>query len=305
MRLPDETVVDSFLPTFRCMLARELASRGLRESRIAAMMGLSQAAISKYRRGTTRTEKAFMEDDATLKIVKKVADGLHHGKMSELQVLAIVMQLIRGQETRGLMCRLHEREFPMIAGTGCNICIAPRGGDVLEEENVLSNLRSALRLLESTKGLPSIIPNVGMNIAMAKKNAKDLKDVAAVPGRIYEVRGGVKVPAAPEFEASTHVAGLILVARRSDPKIFAGINIKFSEEIIAACTALGWKPLEVRGEYQGREAEIDGKMSKGKSHAQVVYHRGAFGIEPMVYIVGETAIDVVEKVRTLLSQLAA
>ena len=304
MRLPEETVVDSFLPTFRCMLARELASRGLRESRIAAMMGLSQAAISKYRRGTTKTEKAFMEDDATVKTVKKVADGLHHGMMSELQVLAIVMQLIRSQETRGLMCRLHEREFPMIASTGCNLCIAPRGGDMLEEENVLSNLRSALRLLESTKDLPSIIPNVGMNLAMAKKNAKDLKDVAAVPGRIYEVRGSVKVPAAPEFEASTHVAGLILAARRSNPDILAGINIKFSEEIIAACTALEWKPLEVRGEYQGREAEIDGKMSKGKSHAQVVYHRGAFGIEPMVYIVGETAIDVVEMVRALLSRMA-
>jgi len=305
MRLPEETVVDSFLPTFRCMLARELASRGLRESRIAALMGLSQAAISKYRRGTTKTEKAFMEDDATVKTVEKVADGLHHGNMSELQVLAVVLQLIRNQETRGLMCRLHEREFPMIAGTGCNLCIAPLGGDVLEEENVLSNLRSALRLLESTKGLPSIIPNVGMNLGMAKKNAKDLKDVAAIPGRIYEVRGSVKVPAAPEFEASTHVAALILAARRSNPKILAGINIKFSEEIISACTALGWRPLEVKGEYQGREVEIDRKLSKGKSKAQVVYHRGAFGIEPMVYMVGETAIEVVQKVRALLSQLVA
>jgi len=305
MRLPEETVAESFLPTFRCMLARELASRGLRESRVAKMMGLSQAAISKYRRGSTKTEKAFMEDRATKEAVMKIADGLHSGKMSELQVLAIVLQLVRNMETRGLMCRLHEREFPMIGGMGCNLCLAPRGGDMLEEENVLSDLRMALRLLESTKGFSSIIPNVGSNLAMAKKNAKDLRDVAAVPGRIYEMRGGVKVPAAPEFEASTHVAGLILAARRSNPKILAAINVKFSEEIISACRALGWKPVEVQGEYEGREAEIEAKMSKGKNQPQVVYHKGAFGIEPIVYIVGETAIGVVEKVRKLLSRLTA
>jgi len=287
------------------MLARELASRGLRESSVAALMGLSQAAISKYRRGTTKMNKTFAEDSATQKTVKQVADGLHSGEMSELQVLAIVMQLVRDHETRGLMCRLHERESPMIAGTGCSLCIAPRGRDMIEEENVLSNLRSALRMLESTKGLTSVIPNVGTNVAMAKKNAKDLKDVAAVPGRIYEVRGAVKVPAAPEFEASIHVGGLILAAKKSNPKTLAGINIKFSEEIIAACTALGWKTLEVRGEYEGREAEINGKVSKGKSRVQVVFHRGGFGIEPMVYIVGETATDVVEKVRMLLSRLAS
>ena len=60
MRLPEETVVESFLPTFRFMLARELESRGLKEGRIAAMLGLSQAAVSKYHRGKTKKEQRFL-----------------------------------------------------------------------------------------------------------------------------------------------------------------------------------------------------------------------------------------------------
>jgi len=286
------------------MLANELVSRKMRESQIAQMMGLSQAAISKYRRGATKKEAAISEDDATRKVVKRVADGLQSGEMSPLQVLAAIMELVRNMETRGLLCRLHEQEFPGIAGTGCNLCLAPRGSDMLEEEGVLSNLRSALRLLESTEGFAGLIPNVGTNLAMAKKHAKDAKDVAAIPGRIYEMRGGVRIPASPEFEASTHVAGLILAARKADPLIGAGINIRFDEPILRACTSLGWRPVEVRGEYKGREQEIYRKLARQKPTAQVVYHRGAFGIEPIVYIVGETATDVVEKVRTLLLKLA-
>lgn len=303
MRLPEETVVDSFLPTFRFMLARELEGRGLKESQIANAMGLSQAAVSKYRLGKTKTESTFLEDKATKETVKKVADGLQDGEISQLQALSMVIQLVREHQSRGLLCKLHEEELPEIAGTGCNLCLVPRGSEILEEEMVLTNLRAGLRLLESTKNFAMLIPNVGTNLAMAKKDAADLRDVAAVPGRIYEMRGGVKIPAAPEFEASTHVAGLVLAVSRTSPKMRAGINIRFSDSIIASCESMGWGPVEVTGESEGRHAEISKKLSKSKATPQAVYHKGAFGIEPMIYIVGESAVDVVEKVRRLLDRL--
>jgi len=303
MKLPEETVVEMFLPTFRHMLAKELAAKGLRESKVAGIMGLSQAAISKYRLGKTKTEKAFMEDEATQKVVKEVAEGLSKEEISPLEALAMVLELIRRHEARGLLCKMHEIDFPAIAGMGCNICLVQRGSDTLEEELVLSNMRSALRLLETTRRITDIIPNVGTNIAMAKKDAKDLKDVAAVPGRIYEMRGGVKIPAAPEFEASTHVAGLVLAVHNSNPKIRASINVMYSEEIVAACSSLGWKLLEVKGEYRGREEELTKKLQKVKETPTVIYHLGSYGIEPMLYIVGNSAVDVAEKVRELVSKL--
>ncbi len=303
MRLPEETVVESFLPTFRFMLARELESRGLKEGRIAAMLGLSQAAVSKYHRGKTKKEQRFLDDAETQNAVREIADGLVNGGISGFQVLSILLQLVRKLETRGLMCRLHEEEFPAIAGLGCNLCLVPRGGEALEEENVLSNVRAALRLLESTPGFPALIPNVGSNLAMAKKDAKDFTDVAAVPGRIYEMRGAVKIPAVPELSASRHVAGIVLAVARSNTSMRAAVNIKFSEDILKACGSIGWKSVEIASEYEGRGTELTRKLARRKVTPEVIYHRGGFGIEPIVYIVGESAIDVVEKVRLLISNL--
>lgn len=305
MRLPEETVVDSFLPTFRFMLARELADSGLKEGQIARAMGLSQAAVSKYRLGKTKTNKFFLEDQRTRELVRQLGSGLKSGEMSQLQALSLIMQLIKSQQTRGILCRLHEDECAEIAGTGCNLCLAPSGSDILEEEAVLTNLRTALRLLESTERFPTLIPNVGTNLAMAKNGAEDLRDVAAVPGRIYVMKGGVKIPAAPEFEASTHVAGLVVAISKKSPGLRAAINIKYSDENLAACTALGWRLLEVAGEYKDRHAEIVKKLSKLKTAPNVIYHRGAFGIEPMVYIIGESATNVVGMVRQLLEHLKA
>ena len=303
MRLPEETVVDSFLPTFRFMLAKELVDSGLKEGQIARAMGLSQAAVSKYRLGKTKTNKLFLDDKRTREAVKRLGLGLKSGEMSQLQALSLIMELIKSHQTRGLLCRLHEEECAEIAGTGCNLCLTPSGSDILEEEAVLTNLRTALRLLESTSRFPALIPNVGTNLAMAKKDAQDLRDVAAVPGRIYVMKGGVKIPAAPEFEASTHVAGLVVAISKKSPSMRAAINIRYSDENLAACTALGWRPLEVVGEYKDRHAEIVRKLSRLKTAPNVIYHRGAFGIEPMVYVIGESAMDVVRMIRQLLERL--
>ena len=46
--LPSELVVDRFLPTVRAMLAERLAERGMTQQEIAAHLGVTQAAVSKY-----------------------------------------------------------------------------------------------------------------------------------------------------------------------------------------------------------------------------------------------------------------
>ncbi len=303
MRLPDEIVVESFLPTFRYMLARELEAGGLKEGEIAAKMGLSQAAISKYRRGKTRTQDRFLNDKETQQVVKELAEGMLRRGTSTFQAMSTIIQLIRKHESRGLLCELHEDEVPEISSMGCSLCTMPRGGDVMEEEIVLSNVRTALRTLESTRDFTRLIPNVGSNIAMAKKGAKDTSDIAAVPGRIYEMKGAVKIPAAPELNASKHVAGMILAVSKNSPEVRAAINIRNSEEILRACKDIGWTLVEIEAKYEGREADVAQKLSKFKESPQVIYHNGGFGIEPIVYIIGETAVDVVERIKKLAEKM--
>ncbi|MFB6139685.1 MAG: transcriptional regulator, partial [Halosimplex sp.] len=51
MKFVEELVVEEFLPTFRSMLAEALRDRGLTQSEVAELLGISQSAVSKYVHG--------------------------------------------------------------------------------------------------------------------------------------------------------------------------------------------------------------------------------------------------------------
>ena len=57
LRLPSEVVVERFLPTVRTMLTAELSDRGFTQTEIADRLGLTQAAVGKYRRGDVSVEE--------------------------------------------------------------------------------------------------------------------------------------------------------------------------------------------------------------------------------------------------------
>jgi predicted transcriptional regulator len=60
MRFIEEIVVEQFLPTFRSMLAEELRERGLTQSEVADILGISQSAVSKYAHGeVARNERVL------------------------------------------------------------------------------------------------------------------------------------------------------------------------------------------------------------------------------------------------------
>ena len=56
-RLPSGVVVEQFLPTVRAMLTAELSDRGFTQTEIADRLGLTQAAMGKYRRGDVSVEE--------------------------------------------------------------------------------------------------------------------------------------------------------------------------------------------------------------------------------------------------------
>ena len=57
LRLPSEVVVERSLPTVRAMLTAELSDRGFAQTEIADRLGLTQAAVGKYRRGDVSVEE--------------------------------------------------------------------------------------------------------------------------------------------------------------------------------------------------------------------------------------------------------
>lgn len=298
MKLPSEVVVETFLPTFRSLLAEELSDRGFTQNEIADRLGVSQPAVSKYVAGEVETEEAYVEDERVHDTVERVADGYEDDAMDGYEALAEVIGLVRALEDRGPVCEVHEREFPVLRGTGCDLCV--RGGDssLLVENETLADVRRAVRRFKNIPGVAEHVPNVGTNVAQALPDARDETDVAAVPGRVYTMNGRVHVPANPEFGASKNVAAVVLAAQASDASKRAALNLATSDALLDAASAKGMTTVEFDADREKRRETLDEAFADGVS--DIAYHRGGFGVEPVAYVIAEDAPSAVEKVERLL-----
>ena len=300
--LPSELVVDRFLPTVRAMLATRLSDRGMTQQEIATKLGVTQAAVSKYVSGESGGDDRFRDHPETVATVDRIADGLAGGEMDGYDALAELLALIRDLEDRGPICELHEEEMPALRGLGCDLCVRGLDPDVRAERDVLANVRTAARTLASLPEMAAAVPNVGTNVGMALPDARDETDVAAVPGRIYEIGRRIEVPANPEFGASKHVATAVLAAGSIDPEIRGAVNVATDDALLEAARTLGYDPLEFDADYEDRGEHLRDRFAERGSVPRVAYHRGAFGIEPITYVFGPTAVDAAESVAELLEE---
>lgn len=176
-----------------------------------------------------------------------------------------------------------------------------------EKWKTIENLKQAISLLEAEPKVSVLIPEVSSNLVMALSRAKELSDVAGIPGRIVRVPGGVKAVMPPSYGVSSHVARTVLTAMKFNPEVRAGMNIRMSSRILEACRRLG---LKVSG-YDRRMEPPEIKAKEGLSTSwgaeqaikalgevvpDIIFHRGNWGKEPIITVLGKDAVEVVRKV---------
>jgi predicted fused transcriptional regulator/phosphomethylpyrimidine kinase/predicted transcriptional regulator len=289
--LPSEVVVERFLPTARAMLATALDERGFTQQEVADRLGVTQAAVSQYVRGDVTVEERFATDERMQSTVDRIADGFAGGSMDGYEALAELLALVETFEDRGPICAVHEDEMPALEGMGCDLCV--RGSDeaVVAEREALSTVRRAARRLANTQGIAAHVPNVGTNIGTAVPGATDVTDVAAVPGRLQAVGSRVVLPADPEFGASQRVATTVLAAMAVDPNTRGALNLATSGALLDAAREHGIDPIRFDAGYEDRAERLRGHFRERGGVPRVLYHEGAFGIEPITYVLGETATE--------------
>ncbi len=297
--LPEEIVVERLLPTLRVELARDLSDRGLTQADIADRLGVTQAAVSNYLSGDPAVEERFVQNERFQRTVEHIGAGFADGSMDGYEALAETMELVRAFEDRGPICAVHEAEMPALEGLGCDLCV--RGADeaLSEERRVLANVRKATRRLQDIEGAARLIPSVGTNVGMGLPAPADPTDVAAVPGRVIAVRGRVTVPANPEFGASEHVANAVLAATAADPTVRGALNVATDDRLLAAAREAGYDPLLVDAEADARD-RFTTPFAEHGDVPPVVYHRGAYGVEPITYVFGPSAVDAVARLGELV-----
>ncbi|MCD6431580.1 bifunctional hydroxymethylpyrimidine kinase/phosphomethylpyrimidine kinase, partial [Candidatus Bathyarchaeota archaeon] len=176
--------------------------------------------------------------------------------------------------------------------------------------NVLTNLEEAKALVEATPEVAMLVPEVGMNIAMATPYAESIADVAAIEGRIVKTSEGAKAVGNPKFGCSSHLARYLLEIHKYDKNKMAVINLKFSEEILKILKDWGktisfydrTKEPEETKNVEGMTVQwgVREAIKQIGAVPDVIYHRGDIGKEPMIVVFGEQAYNLAR----LIVQLA-
>ena len=296
MRFAEEVVAETVLPTIRSMLVEALRDRGHTQREIADLLGISQSAVSKYVHGGIERTTRVESNEQVRELVSRLADGLASGELRPVEALVETEACIRDLE-HGVVAELHAEAVPELAPADA-AAIHDSGGRLQETVRVRASVRQGLRVLENTGGLARQIPAVGSNLVESLPDASTIEDVAAVPGRILDVRGQVTVPDEPAFGVSQHVAGLLLAARQGGSDARAAVNVRYDPASRDALVEAGHPAVEFDAEAS-IETTVPAALA-GQPDATVLYQTGGFGVEPVLYALGPDAPTVARRLRTLI-----
>jgi hydroxymethylpyrimidine/phosphomethylpyrimidine kinase len=205
--------------------------------------------------------------------------------------------------------------YPVGAGGGSPNHAVP----LLKEQarlGLLDELAEAGRALAQLPGFARLIPEVRSNLVLALPFAADKQDVAGFSGRITCThRGEVILAGGPEFGASSHMARVLLAARKYNPRLVCALNILCEERTLAAVkrtglTLAGFNRADEPADGLGREG---GTMDWGTQAAleasptprtvDAVVDMGGPGKEAMIRLLAAEPRELLQKVRRILDLL--
>ena len=173
---------------------------------------------------------------------------------------------------------------------------------------VIAELQRSVEEISTLNNFHTLIPETQTNFVYALPQAAEPSEVAGVRGRIVKI-GNSAVPASYiEFGASRHVASAVLAYMTVNPSVRAAINIRYDRRLINACkAAFDVSSYDRKVEPAGTKRKEGSTVSWGTRsalaehpRAEVIYHTGDIGKEPMINVFGTAPAHVVEKIKTIL-----
>ena len=126
MLLPAEIESKSLIPALRAILAKDLANKyHIREDEISKMLGVTQAAISNYIRGTRGDPKLIeklLEDKQVAIMLDDISDSLSSDKAYSPSSLSKFIGLCNYIKSSLLICDIHHNLETNIDDEICKEC---------------------------------------------------------------------------------------------------------------------------------------------------------------------------------------
>jgi predicted fused transcriptional regulator/phosphomethylpyrimidine kinase/predicted transcriptional regulator len=319
MQPPCEIMVSDFLPNMRALVSHELHEAGESQRRIAAMLGITQARVSFYlarkktQFATEMSAKFGIPQNDIYSYSKLLAEDV---KRSQVEGIFTLYSIWKNVLFNGMACSLHQEKSGVTSDcAACMDLFKPlrEPEEVTDEEaedmHIIREISHAISMLEGSVQFPSIMPEVSVNIAMARRRPRTIRDVAAIPGRINKIHGRAKALVFPEFGASNHMSRVLLLANSRDSKLRSVINVKYDERIGIVLTEMGVPTLFTSEAKEARhqpskiyedQDPILARISQLKidlepnSPAVAVIDRGSEGVEPITYLIGKKATELAQ-----------
>lgn len=303
MRFACESVVKQFLTTYRHALITTLKEGGKTQQQIADMLCLTQAAVSNYLKRDAEGEGIPGMDRVIEDLAGRSAEMIEEaGIVPVMDMVCHACKVHRFPDQP--LCARHVAEIPSLEAGGCAICSKYLDPSVVaaadERGSILHELIVAARHACALPGFPALVPEVQSNIVLGTATpGKDASDYAAFTGRIARVGGIARPAGAPAFGASTHLARIVMLVRARHPAIRGAMCIRHAKDIDEAMKDAGLNFIHLVDENDG--LAIDGELQRaGTTPPDALVFTGVVGLEPLTYLLGTSAGDVIARLRRLL-----
>ena len=180
-----------------------------------------------------------------------------------------------------------------------------------EKFKVLVELQDSVTTLEKMTNFFRLIPETKTNFVYSIEKPKNFNDIAGVLGRVTNLGSNIRTPNVIQFGASIHVSNALLAANKFNSLFRSAINLRKDKDIIKICENNFRCSSYSRSKELQESKNIEGSSIKWgvseafsqKPNAELVYHDGDLGKEPMVILFGYNPKDVLEKVKIILQGL--
>ncbi|MEM3032195.1 MAG: thiamine-phosphate synthase family protein [Nitrososphaerota archaeon] len=296
-------MVSHLLPNLRGVLAHRLRRAGFRQSSIANMLGVTQAAVSQILRKPetayimSLTDMGLSREEAGL-LIRLLEDDV---KLDPVRANTTLYAFWRKFLSDGKLCDFHRRLRPQLAS--CDICLSPSGPSVesVERGGILRKLEDCVALLERSGAVSALMPQVSMNLVYSVERPTSISDVAGIPGRIVKVAGRVSAVGKPAFGGSQHLASVVLAINNRDNRVRAAINIRNDFKVKKIVESMGITyAVAALDDRPPTEEKVINSVARayplGGKLPIAIFHEGGYGYEPTTYIFGETPQEVTRTV---------
>ena len=170
---------------------------------------------------------------------------------------------------------------------------------------LIRQLNANILALTRTPHFERLVPEVGSNFVACLTGASDLSQVAGLTGRIILVRGEPEPVGEVDFGWAPFMGRVILKAHALNDTVHAAISLRYSNAIVEAARRA---KLQVVGFRLGESKPVPDCMSlEGLSKLgfvpEILFDRGAHGVEPLVVVFGATPKLVTQRTRAILTEL--